>query len=488
MSRTGFSRSVTTLACFCFFVAGCAPSLEGNEPREPHKEIPQSFGVSSSTSNATPEPASTTQTVWRDFFDDAELEALIELALDKNQELNIQLQEIIIARNEVSARQGDYLPKVGVGAGAGVERAGKNTSRGISDESHGLPENLGDFTFGLWGSWEVDVWGKLRNATKSADFRYLATIEGRNFMVTQIVAEIARSYFELVAIDNQLDVLKRNIEILGDALVIIRLEKEAARVTELAVQRFEAEVLKNKSRLYDLEQQKIQTENRINFLVGRYPQTVSRNAQKLTDPLPKVASGPPSDLLKNRPDIRQAELELSAAKLDVKVAKAEFYPSLSIDAAVGYRSFNIKHLLVTPDSLIYNLAGNLTAPLLNRKAIEAQYRSANARQLQAVFNYERTLLQAFTDVANQLASIDNLQKAYELQLQQVEALTRSSEVSTVLFQSARADYMEVLLTRRDSLDAKMELIETRKRQWLAVINLYQALGGGWRSGASKAAR
>jgi len=421
--------------------------------------------------------------VWREFFDSAELRSLIQTALEKNQELNIQLQEIIIARAEVSARQGEYLPKVGAGVGVGVEKVGKTTSQGVSDERHGVPENLGDFAFGLRGSWEVDIWGKLRNAMKSADLRYLASIESRNFMVTQIVAEIARSYFELIAIDNQLDVLKRNIEILEDALEIVKLEKQAARVTELAVQRFEAEVLKNKSRLYGLEQEKVQLENRINFLVGRYPQTVSRNPQKLKDALPNVASGLPSDLLENRPDIRQAELELTASKLDVKAAKAEFYPSLSIDAGVGFRSFNITHLLLAPDSLIYNLAGNLTAPLLNRKAIEAQYRSANARQLQAVFNYERTLLQAFTDVANQLAMVENLQKAYELQSQQVEALVRASETSTVLFQSARADYMEVLLTRRDSLDAEMELIETRKRQWLAVVDLYQALGGGWRSGA-----
>jgi outer membrane protein TolC len=261
----------------------------------------------------------------------------------------------------------------------------------------------------------------------------------------------------------------------------VKLEKQAARVTELAVVRFEAEVLKNKSRLYDLEQQKVQTENRINFLIGRYPQTVGRNVQKLNSALPNLASGVPTDMLENRPDILQAELELKASKLDVQVARAEFYPALSIEAGVGFRSFNIKHLLATPESLIYNLAGNLTAPLLNRKAIEAQYRAQNARQLQAVFNYERTVLQAFTDVANQLAMTENLKKAYDLQSQQVEALAQASEISKVLFQSARADYMEVLLTRRDLLDAQMELIETRKRQWLAVVNLYQALGGGWRS-------
>jgi len=186
--------------------------------------------------------------------------------------------------------------------------------------------------------------------------------------------------------------------------------------------------------------------------------------------------------LENRPDVRQAELELEAAKLDVKAAKAAFYPSLSIDAQVGYRSFNIEHLVTTPESLIFGVAGNLTAPLLNRTAITAQYRSANARQLQAVFNYEKTLLQAFTDVANQLAMSQNLQKSYELQQQQVDTLARAADVSNVLFQSARADYMEVLLTRRDSLEAQMELIETKKRQFHAMVNIYQALGGGWRSG------
>jgi outer membrane protein TolC len=177
--------------------------------------------------------------------------------------------------------------------------------------------------------------------------------------------------------------------------------------------------------------------------------------------------------------VRQAELELEASKLDVSVARANFYPSLSIDAAVGYQSFNIAHLVSTPESILYNLAGNLVAPLLNRAGIEAQYRSANARQIQAVFNYERTLLQAFTDVANQLVKYDNLQKGFELQEQQVQTLTESVEISNVLFQSARADYMEVLLTRRDKLDAELELIETKKRLLLSMVNIYQALGGGW---------
>ncbi len=462
--------------------SSCVPSLAQNPAREPNKAVPQNFGVSYAPTNAPKQTESSAQQRWNEFFPDPDLKALIDIALKNNLELNARLQEIMIAKSEIMARQGDYMPTLDARVGAGIEKGGEHTSQGISDEAHGVPANLQGYSMGVAASWEVDVWRKLRNAAKAANYRYLASIEGKNFLVTQLVAEIARSYYELTTLDNQLDVLKRNIEIQQNALDVVKLQKQAARVTELAVQRFEAEVLKNQSRQYDLERQRIEAENRINLLLGRYPQAVPRNSQDLKSPLPNlVKAGIPSQLLESRPDVRQAELELTASKLDVKSAKAAFYPSLTIDASVGYESFNVKHLVATPQSLFYNLAGNLTAPLLNRRAIKAQYYAANARQLQAVFNFERTLLQSFTEVVNQLATIANLQKSFDLQAQQVDKLTQSIEVSNVLFQSARADYMEVLLTRRDALEAEMELIETKNRQKRAMVNLYQALGGGSRS-------
>ncbi|HSC88335.1 MAG TPA: efflux transporter outer membrane subunit [Polyangiaceae bacterium] len=465
----------------CLLAAGCAPSLEGNEPREPKKDVPQAFSA-----DGTNEGQSLAQQKWREFFGSSELRSLIEAALRNNQELNIRLQEIIIAQTEIDARKGDYLPKVDAYAGAGVEKVGRYTRHGQVDESLGLDEHMGDFGFGLRGSWEVDVWGKLRNAAKSAQLRYLSSVEGRNFVVTQLVAEIARSYYELVALDRELEVVERNIAIQTDALEVMKIQKAAARVTQLAVQRFEAEVTKNRSRLFELKQERVLAENRINFLVGRFPQPVARNAAAFDEPIPaSLHTGLPSKLLENRPDVRQAELALEAAKLDVKSAKAAFYPSLSIDAGVGYNSFNIEHLVTTPESLIYNAAGGLTAPLLNRAAITAQYRSANARQVQAVYEYERAILQAFTDVVNQVSVLDNLRKAYDLQKDQVRLLTDAVDVSNTLFQTARADYMEVLLTRRDSLDAELELVRTKKQQLVALVNLYQALGGGWLSYAKE---
>lgn len=427
------------------------------------------------------------QTSWKMFFKDSALVALIDSALQNNQELNITLQEIERARNEIRARKSSYLPSVNTLGAGGFEKVGRYTSQGASDAGNQIlpgktfPETLPDYTAGIEASWQLDIWHQLRNAKKSAVHRYLASVEGKNFIVTRLIAEIANSYYELVALDNQLEILKNNIEIQQSALETVKLEKDAAKVTELAVRKFEAEVMKNQSRQFYIAQQITETENRINFLVGRFPQTVNRNARLFTDlSLDSMHAGIPAQLLINRPDIRKAEQELTAARLDVKVARAEFYPKLAIAAGIRYRAFNPRYLLRTPESLAYNLAGNLSAPLVNRNAIKANLKSASARQVQALYNYEQTLLRAYIEVVNQLSNIKNLKLSYDLKEKQVQALTQSTYISSILFKSARADYMEVLLTQRDALDSKFELIETKKQQMNALINVYQALGGGWR--------
>jgi hypothetical protein len=192
-----------------------------------------------------------------------------------------------------------------------------------------------------------------------------------------------------------------------------------------------------------------------------------------------VYEGIPSQLLLNRPDIRQAELNLAAAKLDVKSAKANFFPSLDIFANFGSQAFSTAYLIGKPESMLYSLAGGVMQPLVNRNAIKAIYFSANAKQIQAVYNYERSILNSYLEVSNQLANIVNMKNSFELRAQQVNALTESIEISTRLFKSARADYMEVLLTQRDALESKFELVETKNAQMKAMVNIYQALGGGW---------
>jgi NodT family efflux transporter outer membrane factor (OMF) lipoprotein len=472
-------KNVGLAAAGLFLIfSACTPKLITKTAST--ENVPVSYKNSTDTTN-------TADINWNEYFSDPHLTALIDSALANNQELNITLQEIQITKNEVRTRKGEYLPFVGLKGGAGVEKAPRYTPQGAMEATTNIepgremPEPVPDFMVGAFASWEVDIWNKLHNAKKSAVERYLASVEGRNFMVTNLVAEIANSYYELLALDNQLAIVQRNIQIQTNALEIVKLQKQAARVTELAVRRFEAQVFHTRSLQYDIQQQIIETENRINFLVGRYPQTVQRNSGDFTDLVPDtVFTGIPSQLLQNRPDIRQAELELAASKLDVKVAKANFYPSLDITAGAGLRAFNPSFLMQTPESMLYSLAADITAPLINRNAIKSAYYNANSKQIQAVFSYERTILKAYVEVANQLAKINNLEQSFDLKAQEVQALNESIEISNKLFKSARADYMEVLLTQRDALESKFELIETKKEQMNAIVNIYQALGGGWK--------
>lgn len=423
---------------------------------------------------------------WRNFYQDSDLVALIDSALQRNRELNIVVQEIIIAQNEVETRKGEYLPFVNVRAGAGIEKSGRYTRNGAVEDqlevSPGtrFPDPVPSFGVSADVTWEVDIWKRLRNATKSSTMRYLSTIEGMNFVVTNIVSELAMSYYELQALDNLLDAIDTNVVILSNALNIVRQQKEAAKTTELAVKKFEAEVLKNQSHRYEVLQRITETENKINFLVGRYPQRVKRNSRRfLQMSFDSLRAGMPAQLLANRPDVKQAELELQAAELDIDVARARFYPSLNITAGAGYSSYSTKTLVTTPESMIYGLAGELMMPLINRNAIKASYFTAGARQVQSAFNFEKTVLNAYIEVANQLAKIENMSNSVNMREQQVEALTQSVDISNSLYLSARADYMEVLMTQRDALEAKMELIESKLDQLRSYVTIYQALGGGW---------
>ena len=466
----------TVLVFVSLLMWGC--KTPGTAFREENRSVPASYSNSQDSTNAA-------KIKWKEYFSDPNLSTLIETALKNNQELNIILQEIEISKNEVMARKGEYLPFIGLQGGNNLERIPRYTWRGAVEDNldvktnQDVIESKGDYYFGAVASWELDVWKKLRNAKAAAAARYLASIEGKNFMVTRLVAEIAGSYYELMAFDNQLDIIQKNIKLQSSALQVVKKEKESAKVTQLAVNRFEAQLLNTKSLQFEIQQKIIEAENRINFLTGRFPQPVQRSSGTFNDIAPdSVYAGIPSQLLMNRPDVRQAELILTASKLDVRSARANFYPSFRIKAGAGFQAFN-PAFLINPKSALYSLAGDLMAPLVNRNAIKAAYNNANAKQIQAVYNYEQTILTAYIEVVNQLSRKNNFSKSYDAKSKEVEILTQSINISTNLFKSARADYGEVLLTQREALESRMELIEIKMKQMMARVDIYQALGGGW---------
>jgi NodT family efflux transporter outer membrane factor (OMF) lipoprotein len=467
------NKIIIILAVICF--AACKiPALVG---KQENKTVPAYYNTPSDSTNIA-------SIKWRNYFTDPYLISLIDSALKNNQELNIALREIEIDKNEIEARKGEYLPFVNVGGAAGIDKTGRYTWDGLSEEDLKTnpdkgPKYIGDFRTGIYASWELDVWKKLRTAKKSAALKYLSTIEGRNFMVTNMIAEISSSYYELLALDNMMSIIKQNIELQQSALKMVKLEKEAAKVSQLAVNRFEAQLLHTQNLQYDIQQQIIETENKINFLAGRFSQHVARTNISLNEiPVDMVQSGIPTQLLLNRPDIRQAELTLAAAKLDVQVARANFYPSFRLTAGAGFTAFN-PGFLFAPASLLYNLAGDAVGPLINKYGITAVYKNANEKQIISAYEYERTILSACIEVANQLSFINNYKNSYETKSKEVEILNQSVDISNKLFISSKADYIEVLLTQREALDSRIELIETKLKQLQSKVNIYRTLGGGW---------
>lgn len=468
------SYLVYGLVIFCLY--SC--KVENLPTRTANKALPTAYRASTDSTNIA-------KLGWRHYFNDNNLVELIDTALKNNQELNITLREIEIGRNEIMARMGEYRPFGTLGVGTGVEKSGRYTWNGVSEEdlktrTEKLPHFVGDQSLLATFSWEIDIWKKLHNAKDAAIKRYLASVEGKNFIITNLIAEIANSYYELIVLDNQLDIVQKNIAIQQDALEMVKAQKQAARVNQLAVNRFEAQLMNTQNLRYDIQQQITETENRINFLMARYPQPIKRNASNL-DSIQSIplSEGIPSQILQNRPDILQAERQLEAAQLDIQVAKANFYPNVTLRAGLGFQSFNPIYL-INPKSIAVNLLGDMVAPLINKNAIRANYYNANEKQIQAVIRYEQAILNAYLEVVNQLSGNKNYRESFEIKSKQVDVLNNSVDISNSLFKSAKADYTEVLLTQREALEAKMELIEIKRKQLNAQVNIYKALGGGWK--------
>lgn len=292
---------------------------------------------------------------------------------------------------------------------------------------------------------------------------------------------MADHYYELLALDNQLDIIQQYIKLQQRALEISKIQKEAAAATELAVKKFEAELAKSKATEYTIRQEITEKENEINALCGRFPQPIVRTKESFMATIPQtVSTGIPSQLLANRPDIKQAELELKSAKLDVEAARKEFYPSLEISATLGLEAFKPSYLVKLPESMAASLAGELAGPLINKSAIKANFQTADAKQIQALYEYDKTILNAYLDVANLMSKIKNIDQYYQLKSQETKSLEQSIDIANQLFRNSRADYLEVLLNQRDALDAKMELVEAKQKQLSTVVDIYKSLGGGWK--------
>jgi len=385
----------------------------------------------------------------------------------------------------VKERQSEYLPKVGLGFGASYIHPSDYTTEGVLDkitERHFFKYPDYNLNLGPALTWEVDIWRRLRNAKDAARLRMVAQYEVRNFLISRLVTEIARNYYELMALDTSLKIIDANIGIQEAAFLKMQALKRYAKTNQLAVNRFEAQLNKTKSQRYQTSQSIVEKENFLKFLSGIYDEApIARHSdQFMTLPVHELQTGVPSQLLQNRADIRQAEALIKAAKLNLKSVKAELYPNLTIAAGSGFSGFDPRLMFHAPQSLFYNAMGGFSVPLINRRAIIARIQIADAAQTQAVLTYEQTLLKAYTDVLNQVSNIRNMQQAFDKKKREVVLLEESIATANMLFKYAKATYIEVLLVQEEKLNAEKELVEVKMELVGSKVALYRALGGGWR--------
>ena len=440
----------------------------------PKDTLKVSLASMSRDSSVTISPA------WRDFFQDSVLRSLIDTALQNNHDLKITLQELAIAKSAITAKQGALLPSISANIGAGISKVGRYTAEGAGNvgteltPGRKIPTVIPDLAPTLQMDWTVDLWGKLNSDKKSAVERYLASEAGQRAIKSQLVADVAENYYALLALDYKLLVMQQYIALQKNAVRIARIQKEADADTQLAVEKFEAELAKAQADEYVLRQSIIETENNLNLLLGRLPQPIARaKSDFLQLPMPAAAHALSTQLLLQRPDVVQAEHALEAAKWDVETARKEFLPSLNLSAAVGLNAFNPKYLVKLPESLIFSALGSLTAPLINKKAIQANFSQADALQIEALYNYDKALMTAYIEMSTLQSKITNLKQLRQFKQKQDEALMRAVSAAQKLYLNNRATYLEVIDSERGQLDCKMELIDTKLQQLSTLIDMYR---------------
>ena len=458
-------------------LASCAPATPDLRVRQ--VQLPAAY------ERAAP-GRSISSTDWTAFFADDHLNALIGEALRGNLDLQLAVQRIEVARAGILEIAGARLPQLSGVAGASVRKYARYTVDGAGNAGTDIapgqpvPTHVPDLFLGLQASWEPDLWRRLGSAQGAARARYLATIEAHHLVVTNLIGDVATAYFSLVALDDTARILAETIAQQAQALDMMRVQKDAGRTNELAVRQFAAQLAGTRALAERVQTETRDLELQLGVLLGRAQGPIARTPDALSRPVPALAAGLPSELLRDRPDIREAELEVHAARLDVAAARAAFYPHLRLSADLGYEAFDPRFLLRTPASLAYSLAGGLISPLVNRRGIEAAFRTATAAQVSAMVRYQSVVLRSFADAASALSTLQHAAAIVDQQQARQDALADSVAAATELFRAGKATYLEVLLAQQQSLQAELDLNDARRDQLLAKVRLYKALGGGWR--------
>jgi multidrug efflux system outer membrane protein len=428
--------------------------------------------VSSDLSNSgNTKVASLGEDKWWDVFQDKELQELIRTALKNNYDVRIAATRVLQAQAQLGIARADQLPTLDVGG---------NVTSTRNPQIGPLPSyQLTQGQLTASAAWNLDFWGRYRRATEAARATLLANEWAQKEVMATLVANVASSYFQLRQLDLQLEISRRTLGSRRDSLELTKTLEEHGINNLLDVRQSEQLVYTAAAEVPDLERQIAQQENALSILEGDNPGDVSRGPKLTEQPLsPEVPVGLPSALLERRPDIRQAEQNLIAANAQIGVARAAYFPQISLTGTAGYESAKLTNLFQGPAGL-WTLAGALTQPIFKGGRLKSDVRLAEAQHEQLLLTYQQTIQGAFRDVSDALVAY---RKNREFRIQQqmlVESAQDAARLSEVRFRAGTTDYLEVLTNETNSFTAELTLAQAQGNELTALVQLYLALGGGW---------
>jgi len=434
-------------------------------------------GVPGAAAGARPgDPGTLGELRWQDLIHDEELAKLIREALAHNYDVQIAAARVLEARAQLTVSRSARLPSV-------AAQAGYNNLRTAEDISGPLPPGESaesDYTnLSVSLGWELDLWGRIRNTSAAARASLLASVEAQRLVLETLVSDAAGAYFMLRDLDLEIEITRHALQLREDSLALVQLRVDNGYSSDIDLRQAEVLVKSAHTALTGLELQNEQTENQLAILLGRNPEPIVRGRSLLDQGLAaRLPPGLPSALLDRRPDIREAEQQLIGGYALVAVAKAAFFPTISLTASTGFESSALRNLFKASNGTwLFAPAGNL--PVFNAGAIRAGVRIAEARRQEALLAYRQTVQQAFREVADSLAACRKLAELRTRQESLVESLREGVDLADLGYRGGVASYLEYLDSERQLLDAQLQLVQIRRQELTNTVTLYRSLGGGW---------
>ena len=471
-------KSLIALIAALMITVGCTV---GPNYRRPQIDVPAEFRTLPAPEKA--QPASTTQPQapnqtalgeqkWWDVFQDSQLQDLIRTALKQNYDVRIAATRILQAQAQLGITRADQLPTIGAGAGAVNERVPQ-------EKPVGQPFETNATSVGASFVWDLDFWGKYRRATEASRAELLQSEWARRAVTNTLVSNVAASYFQLRALDLQLEISKRTLASRQESLKLTRTLSDGGAGTELDVRQAEQLVSTAAENIPDLERRIAQQENFISILLGENPGPIARGLALTEQPhLPDVPAGIPSSLLERRPDVRAAEAQLIAANARIGVAKAAYFPQITLTADSGFQSSALTSLFTGPAGL-WAFGGQLAQPIFEGGRIKSNVKLSEARKEEMVLTYQQTVQQAFRGVSDSLIGYQKNREFRHEQEQLLISAQDAARLSEVRYQGGATNYLEVLTNETNSFNAELGLAQARLNELVSLVDIYRNLGGGW---------